>query len=61
MGLTPSSSLKTLGNADRICSLTEDSTLATVGHGNEAGIMASLIIFFCMGGLPHNGLGSSTL
>ena len=44
MGLTPSSSLKTLGNADRICSLTEDSTLAAVGHGNEAGIMASLIM-----------------
>ena len=44
IGLTPSSSLNTLGKVVRICPLTEVSTLATVGHGNEAGIMASLIM-----------------
>ena len=44
IGLTPSSSLKTLGKAVRICPLMEPSTFATVGHGNEAGIIASLIM-----------------
>ena len=44
IGLTPSLSLNTLGKAAKISRLIEVSTVAAVGHGNEAGMLASLIM-----------------